>query len=133
MHSSVLSVHLCTYNILHALKIMRFINISFMVLVWNLTFVLMGRNYDPKSAIEKRIRHLKTVCDKYRSLSRYSDRRKIQQHGSLFDEVKDPSANYIQNIASKFFICVPPDNGALAWNRFLRQVHNFDLKVTNYN
>ena len=103
---------------------MRFI-ISF--IVWNLTFV--KGNYDPKSAIEQRIRHLKTVCDKYRTLSRYSDRRKVQ-HGNLFDEVKDPSANYIQNIASKFFICVPPDNGALAWNRFLRQVHNFDLKVT---
>ena len=53
---------------------------------------------DPKSAIEQRIRLLKTVCDKYRSLSRYSDRRKVG-HGNLFDEVKDRSANYIQNIA----------------------------------
>ena len=106
---------------------MRFIISYFMI--WNLTTFVKGNNYDPKSAIEQRIRHLKTACDKYRSLSRYSDRRKVQ-HGHLFDEVKDPSANYIQNIASKFFICVPPDNGALAWNRFLRQVHNFDLKVS---
>ena len=78
--------------------------------------------YDAKSTIENRVKHLKKVCDRYRNQHTY-------EHSALFDEIKDPSANYVQNIASKFFICVPPENGAIYWNRYFRQIHNYDLKV----
>ena len=27
------------------------------------------------------------------------------------------------------FLCVPAENGALTWNRFFRELHNYDLKV----
>ena len=92
------------------------------ILLFLISFDKVLCKYDAKSTIENRVKHLKQVCDRYRNEHTY-------EHSALFDEIKDPSANYVQNIASKFFICVPPENGAIYWNRYFRQIHNYDLKV----
>ena len=83
------------------------------------SIVLDAKYYDSKEAMTKRVEHLRQTCEKYR-------------HGPLLDQenIADPSANYVQNWATKFFICVPSENGAIPWNRFFRQIHNFDLKVS---
>ena len=77
-------------------------------------------SYDASKEITKRTLNVKSVCDKYRNNPKFE---------ALYQTVPDPSKNYVQNWASKFFICVPAENGAVMWNRFFRQVHNFDLKV----
>ena len=88
-------------------------------IAWNLNITL--GLYDAKSSINQRVQHLKTVCDKYRNKYTY-------EHEALFSEnINDPSKNYVQNVASKFFICIPPENGALYWNRLLREIHNLDM------
>ena len=76
--------------------------------------------YNAKEEIDKRVKNLKQICDKYRDNQKFSD---------LYEDVKDPTKNYVQNWASKLFMCVPAENGALSWNRFFRELHNFDLKV----
>ena len=76
--------------------------------------------YDSKEAMPKRVEHLRQTCEKYRH----------EQQLLLDENIADPSANYVQNWATKFFICVPSENGAIPWNRFFRKIHNFDLKVS---
>ena len=114
---------LCNNPVIYyiAIAIMQFL----VWIAWNLTYLAFanGLVYDAKTSINRRVWHLKTVCDKYRNKNTYAE------YQALFAEVKDPSANYVQNVASRFFVCVPPENGALYWNRFFRHIHNFDLKV----
>ena len=76
--------------------------------------------YNAKEEIDKRVKNLKRICDKYHENQKFSD---------LYEDVQDPTKNYVQNWASKLFMCVPAENGALSWNRFFRELHNFDLKV----
>ena len=76
--------------------------------------------YNAKKEMPKRAVNLKKICDKYRRDPDFSE---------LYKEVSDPSQNYVQNWASKLFLCVPAENGALTWNRFFRELHNYDLKV----
>ena len=75
--------------------------------------------YDAAKEIKQRVDHLLKTCENYR-------RKEISTYHPRND---DPSANYVQNWASKFFVCVPAENGAVLWNRFFRQMHNYDLKV----
>ena len=77
--------------------------------------------YNPKLEITKRVEHLRQTCETYRR-----DNPKVLEQ----ENIADPSANYVQNWATKFFICVPSENGAIPWNRFFRKIHNFDLKVS---
>ena len=79
--------------------------------------------YNAEKEMPKRAANLKKICDKYRRNPDFSE---------LYKEVSDPSQNYVQNWASKLFLCVPAENGALTWNRFFRELHNYDLKV-QYN
>ena len=76
--------------------------------------------YNAEKEMPKRAANLKKICDKYRRNPDFSE---------LYKEVSDPSQNYVQNWASKLFLCVPAENGALTWNRFFRELHNYDLKV----
>ena len=85
-----------------------------------LSIVLDAKYYNSEEAITKRVEHLRQTCEKYRH----------EQQLLLDENIADPSANYVQNWATKFFICVPSENGAIPWNRFFRKIHNFDLKVS---
>ena len=76
--------------------------------------------YNVEKEMPKRAANLKKICDKHRRDPDFSD---------LYKEISDPSQNYVQNWASKLFLCVPAENGALTWNRFFRELHNYDLKV----
>ena len=78
--------------------------------------------YNVEKEMPKRAANLKKICDKHRRDPDFSE---------LYKEVSDPSQNYVQNWASKLFLCVPAENGALTWNRFFRELHNYDLKVTS--
>lgn len=75
--------------------------------------------YDAAKEINRRVDHLMKTCENYRRKETSTDHPRND----------DPSANYVQNWASKFFVCVPAENGAVLWNRFFRQMHNYDLKV----
>lgn len=90
----------------------------------NLTLILVlkatnVKTYDAEKEIKERTQRLKKVCDKYRANPDYA---------SLYETISDPSKNYVQNWAVKLFMCVPAENGAIIWNRFFRQIHNYDLK-----
>ena len=76
----------------------------------------------PQIGDYKRVEHLRQTCETYRR-----DNPKVLEQ----ENIADPSANYVQNWATKFFICVPSENGAIPWNRFFRQIHNYDLKVSS--
>jgi hypothetical protein len=89
----------------------------FLILLQSLAIIAF---YDPEIEIAKRVRHLRKICDKYKAET---------PNSILFEEHTDPSANYVQNWAQKFFVCVPAEVGGLVWNRLFRQLHNYDLKV----
>ena len=84
-------------------------------------FSVIDSKYNAKLEISKRVKYLHKTCETYRNNPKY-------QH-LLEDKVNDPSAHYVQNWATKLFMCVPSENGAIPWNRFFREVHNYDLKV----
>ena len=92
------------------------------IIVLIITIISKGLTlkYNTKKEMDKRVINLKHKCDKYRKNAIFSE---------LFEDVSDPSENYVQNWASKLFMCIPAENGALSWNRFFRHIHNFDLKV----